>query len=106
MKQTENLRVSSFPIPFVCSWFLFIYGGQSNIAGTEVKDLVAYDTVSHTWIKLETNPAPHPNARSVGTACLCGDAVYLFGGSGRFNLVDSTHKLQHPLFSLNSTFLK
>jgi hypothetical protein len=86
----------------VCGYFIFIYGGQSNTSGSEVKDLVSFDTVSFTWTKhspLIADPSlHHPGARSVGTACLANGAVYLFGGSGKFTLTDATHKLSHPVF--------
>eukprot|EP01118_Nematostelium_gracile_P011088 TRINITY_DN38_c0_g1_i1.p1 TRINITY_DN38_c0_g1~~TRINITY_DN38_c0_g1_i1.p1 ORF type:complete len:424 (-),score=71.07 TRINITY_DN38_c0_g1_i1:135-1406(-) len=105
MNNTHNLRVASFPIPFVCSYFIFIFGGQDNTGGGEVKDLVCFDTVSLNWTKynpiLADDEGSDPGARSVGTACLNAGKVYLFGGSGEFTLTNNTHQLSHPLFELN-----
>jgi len=106
VKDGHNLRVSSFPIPFVCSFFIFVFGGQSNMGGGEVKDLVSFDTISYTWVRHTAENNDHsqnPGARSVGTACLAGGHVYLFGGSGKFSLTDATHKLSHPIFTLNAS---
>jgi hypothetical protein len=106
MTNTVNLRVASFPIPFVCSYFIFIFGGQENMGGGEVKDLVSFDTVSFNWNKHSPSYANGdsngPGPRSVGTACLISGRVYLFGGSGKFSLTNNTHQLTHSLFEFNS----
>jgi len=103
----SEVRASSFAVPFTFSNWIFIYGGQALKDGSEIDDLVSFDTVAMTWHmhRISWNKL-NPGARSVATANFAGGSVWLFGGSGAHALENSVHKLMHPLFTKSRTYIR
>jgi N-acetylneuraminic acid mutarotase len=74
-----TVETSTFPITFAVGRYLFVFGGGSRPKHCVTNDLHILDTATYTWSMPQVEGVK-PQPRDMGTACVVGNAVYLFGG--------------------------
>eukprot|EP01133_Synstelium_polycarpum_P015011 gene15011-17752_t len=77
----ELPNISTFPASFVYGRFLVLFGGGCQDTNRVTNRIHAFDTISHTWVKLSNdNTNDEPKPRDMSTASVINNQVYLICG--------------------------